>query len=151
LFHGAVVRRGYSCAVVRRLLLVLVVALLAFAAAGCGARSNKPFTAKGSAACMTKQGFTNVTTNRVKVGFIAGFAENGGLIATTKTGNVLTIAFTADDNGVASTKEAFRNHAPKRLRPRMNDIMEADRNAVLVWTVSPTPSQLADAESCLHP
>jgi len=136
---------------VRRLLLILAAASLAVVAAGCGARSNKPFTAKGTAACMTKKGFTKVTTNPLKVDLIAGFAENGGLKGTSATGNVLTIAFTADDTGgVASTKQAFRNHAPAKLRPRMNDIMESERNAVLVWTVSPTPAQLADAISCLH-
>jgi hypothetical protein len=32
----------------------------------------------------------------------------------------------------------------------MNDIMESERNAVLVWTVSPTPAELADAKACLH-
>ncbi len=136
---------------VRRTFLVLATALLAVVAAGCGARSNKPFTAKGTAACMAKKGFTHVMTDPLKVGFIAGFAENGGLRATTADGNVLTIAFTADDTaGVASTKQAFRSHAPAKLRPRMNDIMESERNAVLVWTVSPTPTQLADAKSCLH-
>jgi hypothetical protein len=135
----------------RRSFLVLAAASLAVTAAGCGARSNKPFTAKGSAACFGKKGFTQVTIDPFKVGFIAGFAENGGLKGTSATGNVLTIAFTADDTGgVASTKQAFRNHAPAKLRPRMNDIMESERNAVLVWTVSPTPAQLADAISCLH-
>jgi len=135
----------------RRSSLVLAAIALAVAAAGCGARSNKPYTAKGTAACMTKKGFTKVTTDPLKVGFIAGFAENGGLRATTADGNLLTIAFTADDTaGVASTKEAFRTHAPAKLRPRLNDIMESERNAVLVWTVSPTPAQLADAKSCLH-
>jgi hypothetical protein len=136
---------------VRRSLLVRAAVSLAVAVAGCGARSNKPFTAKGTAACLTKKGFTKVTTNSVKVGFIAAFADNGGLRATTTDGNVLTIAFTPDTAGVASTKQAFRSHAPARLRPRMDDIMESERNAVLVWTVTPTPQQLADAKSCLHP
>ena len=144
-------RRGYSRGMVRRLLLILAAASLAVVAAGCGARSNKPFSAKGTAACMTKKGFTKVTIDPLKVGFIAAFADNGGLRATTTDGNVLTIAFAADDTaGAASTKQAFRSHAPRKLRPRMNDIMESQRNAVLVWTVSPTPSQLADAMSCLH-
>jgi hypothetical protein len=136
----------------RRSLLVLFAVALAVAAAGCGARSNKPFTAEGTAACLATKGFTKVTTDPLKVGFIAAFAENGGLRATATGGNVLTVAFAADDTaGVASTEEAFRSHAPPRLRPRMNDIMESERNAVLVWTVSPTSGQLADAKSCLHP
>jgi hypothetical protein len=100
-------------------------ALVCVLVAGCGARSNKPFTAAGSAACFGKKGFTKVTTNPNKVGFIAAFADNGGLRATTSDGNLLTIAFTLDDTAVVSTKAAFRAHAPAKLRPRMNDIMES--------------------------
>jgi hypothetical protein len=138
--------------VIRRALPFVALALLAVVVAGCGARSNKPFTAKGTAACMTKKGFTQVTINPVKVGLIAGFAENGGLRALASDGNLLTIAFTADDTaGVKSTELAFRNHAPAKLRPRMGDIMESERNAVLVWTTSPSVAQLADVKSCLHP
>ena len=129
----------------------LVLALLVIVAAGCGARSSKPFTAAGTQACIAKKGFTEVTTSRLKVGFIAGFAENGGLRAKAPDGNVLTIAFTADAKSADSTKQAFRDHAPPKLRPRMNDIMESQGNAVLVWTVSPTATQLADVEGCLHP
>lgn len=132
-------------------LLLAVFASLALVAAGCGARSSKPFTAAGSAACFTKKGFTKVTTDPLKVGFIAGFAENGGLRATAADGNVLTIAFAADDTSASETETAFRRHAPASLRPHMNDIMEAQRNAVLVWTTSPSAQQLADAEGCLHP
>jgi hypothetical protein len=126
-------------------------ALICVVAAGCGARSTKPFTATGSAACFTKKGFAKVTTDPLQVGFIAGFADNGGLRATTSDGNLLTIAFTLDDTAVPSTEAAFRAHAPAKLRPRMSDIMESERNAVLVWTTSPSPQQLADAKSCLHP
>jgi hypothetical protein len=135
----------------RRPLLVLAAVLLLVVAAGCGSRDTKPYTAQGTAACMKKKGFAKVTINPLKVGFIAGFAENGGLRGTTSDGNLLTIAFAGDDTtGVASTKEAFRTHAPARLRPRLNDIMESQRNAVLVWTTSPSAQQLADAEGCLH-
>jgi hypothetical protein len=137
--------------VLRRVSIAASLALVCVLVAGCGARSNKPFTATGSAACFTKSGFSKVTTNPDKVGFIAAFADNGGLRATTSDGNLLTIAFTLDDTSVASTKAAFKAHAPARLQPRMNDIMESERNAVLVWTTSPSPAQLQDAISCLHP
>ena len=134
----------------RRAPVLAALAVLALVAAGCGVRSSKPFTAAGSAACFTKKGFTHVTTDPAKLDFIAGFAENGGLRAKTADGNVLTVAFAADDAGAAGTKQAYRSHAPAKLRPRMNDIMESQRNAVLVWTTSPSAQQLADAEGCLH-
>jgi hypothetical protein len=128
---------------------LLLAGAFAALAAGCGARSNAAYTAKGTAACLGKKGFTGISTAAAKVGFIAAFAENGGLVAKTKDGNVLTIAFAADEADAASTQRAFRRHAPASLRRHMADIMEAQRNAVLVWTVSPTAQQLADAESCL--
>jgi hypothetical protein len=135
---------------VRRSVLVLAAVSLLLVAAGCGTRDTKPYTAQGTAACLTKKGLTKVSTDPLKVGFIAAFAENGGLVATSN-GNRLTIAFAGDaTDGVTSTKEAFRTHAPARLRPRMDDIMESQRNAVLVWTTSPSPKQLADVEGCLH-
>jgi hypothetical protein len=137
--------------VLRRASVASCFALVCVLVAGCGARSDKPFTAAGSAACFAKaSGFKKVTTEPAKVGFIAGFAGNGGLRATASDGNVLTIAFALDEAAAASTQRAFRRFAPAKLRPRMGDIMEADRNAVLVWTVTPTSEQLATAKSCLH-
>jgi hypothetical protein len=126
--------------------LVLVLVL-----AACGSGSSKPYTAGGTKACFVQQGFTGVTTNAVKVGFIAAFAANGGLQAKSKTGNVVTIAFTDGPGSVPGTERAFRRNAPPTLRPHMSDIMESQGNAVLVWTVSPTSEELSAAEGCLAP
>jgi hypothetical protein len=128
--------------------IALAVALLA---AGCGVRTTKPFTAKGTVGCLRSNGFTRVTTNPAQVGFIAGFADNGGIKATSAMGNVLTIAFTADADSTASTEQAFRSHAPKSLRPHMSDILQTNRNAVLVWTTTPDPGELDAATRCLKP
>ena len=128
--------------------IVLAVALLA---AGCGVRTTKPFTAKGTAGCLRSHRFSSVTTNPGLVGFIAGFAQNGGIKARSALGNVLTIAFTADSDSTGSTEQAFRSHAPKKLRPHMSDIMQTNRNAVLVWTTTPDPGELDAASRCLKP
>ena len=128
--------------------IALAVALLA---AGCGVRTSKPFTAKGTAGCLRSHGFTGVTTNPGRVGFIAGFAVNGGVRARSALGNMLTIAFTADADSTGSTEQAFRSHAPKRLRPHMSDIMQTNRNAVLVWTTTPDPGELDAVTRCLKP
>ena len=133
---------------VRRVGIVLVAALLL---AGCGVRSSKPFTAAGSVDCLKQKGFTQVTTDPAKVGFIAGFAENGGLRAASPSGNVLTIAFAGDASGVPDTERAFRNHASAFYKRHIQDIMESSRNAVLVWQVAPKPQELSTAEFCLHP
>ena len=128
--------------------LLLAVTLLV---AGCGVRNSKPFTAKGTAGCLKDHAFTRVTTNPALVGFIAGFADNGGIRAASPSGNLLTIAFTESPDSVGSTEDAFRSHAPKSLRPHMSDIMMTNRNAVLVWTITPKPEELDAAQRCLAP
>ena len=134
----------------RALGIVLVVAV-ALVAAGCGVRNSKPFSAQGTAGCLKAHGFTSVTTNPAAVGFIAAFADKGGLRGRSASGNLLTIAFTADANSTGSTEDAFRSHAPKSLRPHMSDIMETNRNAVLVWTTTPDPDEFDAATRCLKP
>ena len=130
----------------RRLALLALVALVA---AGCGVRNSRPFTATASAPCLRSNGFTGVTTNPGKVGFVAGFADFGGIRAMSATGNVLTIAFSASPDSVASTEAAFKSHAPKSLRPHISDIMSTNRNAVLVWTTTPTGDEADAATRCL--
>jgi hypothetical protein len=122
--------------------------LLVLAVAGCGGGSSKPYTAAATAPCLRDKGFTHVTTDSSKVGFIAGFAANGGLQART-AGNTLTIAFTGAATDVPGIEKAFRNAAPKRLRPHMRDITESQGNAVLVWTVTPSQDDLQAALGCL--
>lgn len=119
--------------------------------AGCGAAANRPYTAKGTVKCLTGKGFTNATTDPLKVGLIAGVAENGGIRATAPGGNVVTIAFAQDAADAASTKETFRANATPFYRRHMADIMESQRNAVLVWTTSPSQVLLSTVLGCLAP
>jgi hypothetical protein len=132
----------------RRLGLLCAIALLA---AGCGVRNSKPFSASGTAGCVRSHGFTQVSTDPGKVGFIAGFADRGGLIARSPTGNVVTIAFTRDEDSTKDTEDAFRSHAPAGYRRHMSDIMSTNRNAVLVWTTTPDPGELDTVNRCLKP
>ena len=132
----------------RPLSFVLIVTL-ALIAAGCGARSTAPYTAAGTVACLKSKGFTGVTTDPVKVGFIAGFAENGGILAKAPGGNVVTIAFAGDTAGAAQTESAFKAHATPFYRRHIADIMESQRNAVLVWQTSPTQQQIDNVFGCL--
>ena len=129
----------------------LAVLAVAVAVAGCGARSSKPFTAAGSLGCFKDKNFTGVTTSPAKVGFIAAVAGNGGLKATSPNGNTVTIAFTDGDAEVESTERAFRLHAPPTLRPHISDVLRSSRNAVLVWTTTPSSADESAAEGCLSP
>ena len=131
---------------------LVVAAVLALVAAGCGGRNTSAYKAGPTASCLTKKGFTGVTTDPGKIGFIAAFAANGGLVAhPAGSSNTLTIAFAADVKGAAATQRAFTRHAPASLRPHISDVMEAQRNAVLVWTVTPPEATLSDALACLTP
>jgi len=127
----------------------LAAILLLAVVAGCGSGSSSPYTADGTKACLAKSGFTKVTTDAKKVGFIAAFSANGGLQARSPHGNVLTIAFTDSPESVAGVERAYRKAAPPRLRPHIGDIMESQRNAVLVWTVSPRAEELTAVQHCL--
>jgi hypothetical protein len=147
--HGSIVAAPYTRTVRRIPLLAAILSVMVLAA--CGSGAPKPYTAAGTKACLAQNGFTHVTTSADKIGFIAAFAANGGLQARSKTGNVLTIAFADEATSVPGIEKQYRRAAPPRLRPHMADIMESQRNAVLVWTVSPIQSELSSAESCLHP
>ena len=134
-----------------RLAPVLVLVALAVVAAGCGARSSKPFTAKASAPCLKQKGFTQVSTTGAKLPFIARFADNGGLAATAPDGNEVTVAFTASPDEVDSTGQAFRKNAPPILRAHFSDVLRSSRNAVIVWTTSPSDADESALTGCLTP
>ena len=120
-------------------------------AAGCGARTSKPFTASGTAPCLKDKGFTGVSSAADKVGFIASFATNGGLHAVSPDNNAVTIAFTADPDEVDSTERAFRKAAPPLIRAHLSDVLRANRNAVVVWTTSPSDDDSSALNGCLSP
>jgi len=131
----------------RVLLFLLPVALLV---AGCGRGSTAPYTAAATAPCLKAKGFTKVTTDPGKVGFIAGFADNGGVFAVAPSSrNTVTIAFAGDAAGARPTEAAFRAHASAFYKKHMSDIMQSKRNAVLVWTTAPTQDQIDTAIACL--
>jgi hypothetical protein len=128
---------------------VPILAALALLAAGCGARSDTPYTAKGTLGCLKAKHFTGATSAPVQVGFIAGFAANGGIKATSPNGNAVTIAFTDSEATVPSTEKAFKLHAPKGLRSHIGDVIRSNRNAVIVWTTTPTSDDETKVEGCL--
>ena len=131
----------------RRLLLLAPLALLA---AACGQSAAKPFTAVATASCLRDTGF-QVSTNDAALGLVASSAANGGLRATPKGGgNTLVLAFATDGKEAASLEKAFRRFAPKKLRPHLGDVMSSKRNAVLLWTVSPSAAQQQTVLDCLR-
>ena len=138
----------------RALAALLALAALAVVAAGCGGAgsgsANATYTAKGTVPCLRTKGFEKVTTKAAKLGLIAAAATNGGIRATAKSGNVVTIAFTGGSDSVAGTERAFKRFAKGVYKDHLRDVLRTQGNAVLVWTVTPKPGELNDALACLH-
>jgi hypothetical protein len=128
----------------RRVVVLVAVALLV---AGCGNSEPSVYKAEPTAKCLRGNGF-RVTTDPTKVGVIAAAAPNGGLRAF-EPGNALTIAFGESSDDAVGIQRAFRRFAPKSLRPNIDDVMRVQKNAVLLWTVTPPVDEMNNVFGCL--
>ena len=124
------------------------VAAVALLAAGCGAQSKSPYEAAPTAKCLTGKGF-HVSTRDADVGLVAATAPRGGIRAVPPDGNTLTIAFADTSGDAEETRSAFRRFAPRQLRPHFGDVARVQRNAVLVWTTSPSQDAIDTVMRCL--
>jgi hypothetical protein len=115
--------------------------------AGCSSGEPDTFKVGPTASCLRGNGYS-VTTDDSKVGVVAANALNGGLLAQ-EPGNALTIAFAQDSDAAIKTAAAFKKFAPEKLRPHISDVMRTQKNAVLLWTVTPPQAELDKAFACL--
>jgi hypothetical protein len=129
----------------RRVVVLVAVALLV---AGCGNSEPSVYKAEPTAKCLRGNGF-RVTTDPTKVGVVAAAAPNGGLRAF-EPGNALTIAFGESSDDALGIQRAFRRFAPKSLRPNIDDVMRVQKNAVLLWTVTPPVDEMNKVFGCLE-
>ena len=127
-------------------LLVGLAATLAFVTTGCNSEPSV-YKAESSAKCLRGKGY-DVTTETAKVGVVAAAAPNGGLLAH-EPGNALTIAFGANLDDALAIQRAFRRFAPKKLRPHISDVMRTQKNAVLLWTITPPQDEMNKVFACL--
>jgi hypothetical protein len=129
----------------RHALPILILAGLLLA--GCSSGEPSTFKAGQTATCLGGKGY-RVTTDDAKVGVVAANAPNGGLLAN-EPGNALTIAFAQDSDDAIKTAAAIKRFAPKRLRPHITDVMRTQKNAVLLWTITPPQDELNKVFACL--
>jgi hypothetical protein len=127
----------------RRVVALVAVALLV---AGCNSEPSV-YTAEPTAKCLRGNGF-RVTTAPQNIGVVAAAAPNGGLRAF-EPGNTLTIAFGESSDDALGIQRAFRRFAPKSLRPNIDDVMRIQKNAVLLWTVTPPLEEMNKVFGCL--
>jgi len=126
--------------------LVFLVTAIAFLAAGCDTEPSV-YKAEPTAKCLRGKGY-DVTTENAKVGVVAAAAPNGGLLAH-EPGNAVTIAFGENSDDALAIQRAFRRFAPKKLRPHILDVMRTQKNAVLLWTVTPPLEEMNKVFGCL--
>ena len=115
--------------------------------AGCSSGEPSTFKAGQTAKCLRGKGYL-VTTDDAKVGVVAANAPNGGLLAK-EPGNALTIAFGQNSDDAIQIAAAFKRFAPKKLRPHITDVLRTQKNAVLLWTVTPPLQELNKVDTCL--
>jgi hypothetical protein len=123
--------------------LALVLALLA---AGCNGEPSA-YKAEPSAKCLRKLGY-RVVTERSRLGVVEATAENGGLIAY-HPGNAVRIAFGANEDDALGLQNGYRRFVKKKVRPHIEDIMRTQKNAVLLWTVTPPQPEMDQVFGCL--
>ena len=127
----------------RSLLLIALASLLA----ACSSGEPSTYKARPSAQCLQKLGYRVTTVDR-DVGVVAAAAPNGGLRAF-EPGNTVTIAFGANQDDALQIEGAFRRFAPKKLKPNIDDVMRVQKNAVLLWTVTPPEDEMNKVFGCL--
>jgi len=125
---------------------VCLLVLLAALVAGCNTEPSK-YKAEPTAKCLRKDGY-QVTTDPKKLGVVEGHTENGGLIAR-HPGNAVRIAFGASSDDAPGIENGYRRFAPKNLRPHIDDVMRTQKNAVLLWTVTPPQDEQDKVYGCL--
>jgi hypothetical protein len=123
--------------------LLLVAALVA----GCNTEPSV-YKAPPTAKCLRNKLHYRVTTDPAKVGVVERTAPNGGLIAF-HPGNAVRMAFAESSDASTGLEHAYRVFAPKKLRPHISDVMRTNKNAVLLWTVTPPQEEINAVYGCL--
>jgi hypothetical protein len=115
--------------------------------AACGNPVHSHYSVKATAPCLTKLGYA-VDTNSDKLGVIESAAPEGALRAS-EPGNNVTIDFAQDASGASAIARAYHRFGPKKRRKHINDVLEMQHNAVLVWEITPPPVELQRVLGCL--
>ena len=128
----------------RRVPVFVAVALLL---AGCGGSEPDAYKAGPTADCLRDRG-DRVTTDPARLGVVEKNAAHGGLVAF-QPGNAVRIAFGSDSDDALGIERGFRRFVPDRVRPNITDVMRTQKNAVLLWTVTPPLDEMNEVFGCL--
>ena len=120
-------------------------AILAFVLTACGV--TRVYHVDSTAKCLRDGGY-RVRTDADNLGVVPSAAPLGALRAF-EPGNTVTMSFGKDDDDAVEISRLYRKFAPKKLRPHIDDVMEIQRNVVLVWTITPPTDDHERVVGCL--
>jgi hypothetical protein len=121
--------------------------LLAAVAASCGNPVHSHYGAKPTAACLRKLGYT-VNTNAAQLGPVEDSATEGALLAK-EPGNAVRITFSADHKQAGNIMAAYHRFTPRKIRKHLTDVLSSQKNATLLWTITPPPEEMQRVSGCL--
>jgi hypothetical protein len=121
--------------------------LLAAFAAGCNGEPST-YKAAPTANCLRSKLHYDVTTDPAQLGIVERNAPNGGLLAR-HPGNAFRIAFAESSGAAPGLQRGFRIFSSKKVQPHITDIMRTNKNAVLLWTVTPPQEEINSVYGCL--
>jgi hypothetical protein len=125
----------------------VLIALLAVLAAGCGSNSTSTsvYTLAASKQCFeTKLGihrFPALTDD-----FVASTAS-GGAVRVRLSDNAVTVLFGQDADEASNLADAYRRFHAKNVG--VEDVLQTQGNAVLLWQIHPSASDDSKVKDCL--
>lgn len=131
----------------RAVRLSLCLLLLAAVLAGCNSEPSA-YKAQPTAKCLRSKLHYQVTTDPAQLGIVERNAANGGLLAH-YPGNAVRIAFGENSDAATGLEHGFTLFSRKKVRPHITDIMRTNKNAVLLFTVTPAQDTLDSVYGCL--
>lgn len=125
---------------------LLVIAAIAACATACGnPASTKVYSKAATMACLQKQAGVHVGPAPAS-DFVANSAT-GGAFSVKLKGNRATVSFgqtITDGNNIA---DAYRRFHARNVG--VNDVLETEQNAVLLWHVHPSDADISTITNCL--
>jgi hypothetical protein len=121
--------------------------VLAALAAGCGNPVHSHYGVKGTATCLRKLGYT-VNTHAAQLGPVENSATEGALLAK-EPGNAVRITFSQDHGQAVNIMAAYHRFTPEPMRSHLGDVLSAQKNATLLWTITPPPDEMQRVLGCL--
>ena len=129
---------------VPRAALLLLVLLLA----ACGNPVHSHYSVKQTAPCLRKLGY-RISTDTSKMGPVEASATEGALTAK-ETGNAVRITFSQNASEAKNIEDAYKRFSPPKRSKHIKDVMSAQHNVVLIWTITPPKDELDRVLGCLR-